>query len=77
MNESPFVRVYEDEEHRKTSDEFWVNLNNVDSIEISKGGLIFLDIQQRFLKGSFLVTEEDSDKVRKYLGLEADDGDSN
>ena len=72
MNESPFVRVYEDEEHRDTSDVFWVNLNHVDSIDISKGGLIFLDIQQRFLKGSFLVTEEDRDKVKKYLGLEAE-----
>lgn len=70
MNESPFVRVYECEEHRANSDMFWVNLNHVDSIEISKGGLIFLDIQQRFLKGSFLVTEEDRDKVKKYLGLE-------
>ena len=38
MNENPFVRVYEDEEHRETSDMFWVNLNHVDSIEISKGG---------------------------------------
>lgn len=72
MNESPFVRVYEDEEHRETSDVFWVNLNHVDVIEISKGGLIFLEIQQRFLKGSFLVTEEDRDKVKKYLGLEAE-----
>ena len=73
MNENPFVRVYEDEEHRETSDMFWVNLNHVDSIEISKGGLVFLDIQQRFLKGSFLVIEEDRDKVKKYLGLEADE----
>ena len=32
--------------------------------------LVFLDIQQRFLKGSFLVIEEDRDKVKKYLGLE-------
>lgn len=72
MDENPFVRVYEDEEHRETSDVFWVNLNHVDSIEISKGGLIFLDIQQRFLKGSFLVTEEDRAKVKKYLGLEAE-----
>lgn len=73
MNESPFVRVYEDEEHRETSDVFWVNLNHVDSIEISKGGLIFLDIQQRLLKGSFLVTEENREKVKKYLGLEAEE----
>lgn len=73
MNENPFVRVYEDEEHRETSDMFWVNLNHVDSIEISKGGLVFLDIQQRFLKGSFLVIEEDRDKVKKYLGLESDE----
>ena len=73
MNETPFVRVYEDEEHRETSDVFWVNLNHVDSIEISKGGLIFLDIQQRFLKGAFLVTEEDRAKVKKYLELEADE----
>lgn len=72
MNESPFVRVYECEEHRANSDVFWVNLNHVDSIEISKGGLIFLDIQQRFLKGSFLVIEEDCGKVRKYLGMEAE-----
>ena len=72
MKENPFVRVYEDEEHRETSDVFWVNLNHVDSIEISKGGLVFLDIEQRFLKGSFLVTEEDRDKVKKYLGLEVE-----
>lgn len=70
MSKNPFVRVYECEEHREISDVFWVNLNHVDSIEISKGGLIFLDIQQRFLKGSFLVTEDDCDKVKKYLGLE-------
>lgn len=73
MNESPFARVYEDEENCETSDVFWVNLNHVDSIEISKSGSIFLDIRQNFLNGSFLVTEEDRNKVKKYLGLEVDE----
>lgn len=68
-DKNPFVRVYEDEEDRSSNVVFWVNLNTVNSIDIARDDLIFLDIEHIFLKGCFLVVKEDNAKVKNYLGI--------
>lgn len=72
MNNSPFVRVWEDEFN--SSNVHWVNLNFVETIDVSdNGNTIYLYITQDYLKGCFTVVDNDCDKVKKYLGMEVEE----